>query len=134
NRFVRLVKSTSIPDRKELTYNKCIRRRHAAILGITTLIQSFPYTVEKWMPELLAIVLAEYVSDSIPISTAVENGAVRPVLGKRTRTVGLKTRNGSMIISLEFCLRFDGVVLLCVNSGLFNNESILEISVIIATA
>ncbi|THV06091.1 hypothetical protein K435DRAFT_44420 [Dendrothele bispora CBS 962.96] len=75
NRFVRLVKSTSIPDRKDPTYNKCIRRRHAAILGITALIQSFPYTVEKWMPELLTNVLAEYVSDPIPISTAVKNCA-----------------------------------------------------------
>ncbi|KAF5374850.1 hypothetical protein D9758_000077 [Tetrapyrgos nigripes] len=75
NRFVRLVKNTAIPDRKDPTYNKCIRQRHAAILGITALIQSFPYTVEKWMPELLTSVLAEYVSDPIPISTAVKNCA-----------------------------------------------------------
>jgi proteasome activator subunit 4 len=69
NRFVRLVKNTSIPDRKDPTYNKCIRQRHAAILGITALIQSFPYTVEKWMPELLTSVLAEYVSDPVsPVS------------------------------------------------------------------
>lgn len=42
-----------------------IRRRHAAILGVCALIDSYPYTVEKFMPELLTNVLAEHTYDPV---------------------------------------------------------------------
>ncbi|KAJ3990413.1 hypothetical protein F5890DRAFT_1398687 [Lentinula detonsa] len=75
NRFVRLAKSSHIPSKQDPTYNKCIRQRHAAILGICALVDSYPYTVEKWMPELLTNVLAEHTYDPIPISTTVRKCA-----------------------------------------------------------
>ncbi|KAF8226105.1 hypothetical protein L208DRAFT_1425249 [Tricholoma matsutake] len=74
-RFVRLAKNTHIPDRQHAGYNKAIRQRHAAILGICALVDSYPYTVEKWMPDLLANVLAEHTYDPAPISTTVRKCA-----------------------------------------------------------
>ncbi|KAJ3917772.1 hypothetical protein F5877DRAFT_79643 [Lentinula edodes] len=75
NRFVRLARNSHIPSKKDPTYNKCVRQRHAAILGICALVDSYPYTVEKWMPELLTNVLAEHTYDPIPISTTVRKCA-----------------------------------------------------------
>jgi len=39
------------------------------------LVDAYPYTVEKWMPELLTNVLAEHTYDPIPISTTVRKCA-----------------------------------------------------------
>lgn len=64
-RFLRLLRKTMIPDRKAPTYNLAIRQRHAAILGICALVDSYPYTVEKFMPELLTTVLAEHSYDPV---------------------------------------------------------------------
>ncbi|KNZ79712.1 Proteasome activator complex subunit 4 [Termitomyces sp. J132] len=75
DRFVRLAKSSHIPPRHDPGYNKAIRHRHAAILGICALVDSYPYTVEKWMPGLLTNVLAEHTYDPIPISTTVRKCA-----------------------------------------------------------
>ncbi|KAG5648200.1 hypothetical protein DXG03_006155 [Asterophora parasitica] len=75
DRFVRLAKNSDIPARQDPNYNKAIRQRHAAILGICALVDSYPYTVEKWMPELLTNVLAEHTYDPIPISTTVRKCA-----------------------------------------------------------
>lgn len=75
NRFVRLAKNSHIPSRHDPGYQKAIRQRHAAILGICALVDSYPYTVEKWMPELLTNVLAEHTYDPIPISTTVRKCA-----------------------------------------------------------
>jgi proteasome activator subunit 4 len=75
DRFVRLVKDSHIPGRQSPGYNKAVRQRHAAILGICALVDSYPYTVEKWMPELLTNVLAEHTYDPIPISTTVSKCA-----------------------------------------------------------
>jgi proteasome activator subunit 4 len=74
-RFVRLIEKRQLPDRKSPAYNNAIRQRHAAILGVCALIDSFPYTVERWMPSLLTNVLAEHTYDPIPISTAVRKCA-----------------------------------------------------------
>ncbi|KAF9535513.1 hypothetical protein CPB83DRAFT_841889 [Crepidotus variabilis] len=74
-RFVHLLKKSTIPPRYHSTYNKAIRQRHAAILGICALVDSYPYTVEKWMPDLLTKILAEHTYDPIPISTAVRKCA-----------------------------------------------------------
>jgi proteasome activator subunit 4 len=75
DRFVRLLKSSYIPDRQDPSYSKAIRQRHASILGICALVDSYPYTVEKWMPELLTNILAEHTYDPIPISTTVRKCA-----------------------------------------------------------
>ncbi|KAG6866832.1 hypothetical protein C0991_008768 [Blastosporella zonata] len=66
-RFVRLAKKSNIPPRQDPGYNKAIRQRHAAILGICALVDSYPYTVEKWMPALLTNVLAEHTYDPVRI-------------------------------------------------------------------
>ncbi|KXN83586.1 Proteasome activator complex subunit 4 [Leucoagaricus sp. SymC.cos] len=75
DRFIRLLKNSHIPGRNDPSYNKAIRQRHAAILGICALVESYPYTVEKWLPELLTGVLAEHTYDPIPISTTVRKCA-----------------------------------------------------------
>ncbi|CDO70270.1 hypothetical protein BN946_scf184942.g70 [Trametes cinnabarina] len=76
DRFVRLIKNSKLPqDRKSPTYNVALRRLHAAILGVCALIDSYPYTIERWMPELLTSVLAEHTYDPIPISTTVRKCA-----------------------------------------------------------
>jgi proteasome activator subunit 4 len=66
---LRLLNSSSIPGRQDPSYNKALRQRHAAILGICALVDSYPYTIEKWMPELLTNVLAEHTYD--PVSWAI---------------------------------------------------------------
>jgi hypothetical protein len=65
DRFVKLAKKSHIPSRQSSGYSKAIRQRHAAILGICALVDSYPYTVEKWMPELLTGVLAEHTYDPV---------------------------------------------------------------------
>ncbi|KAI9066676.1 hypothetical protein FKP32DRAFT_1589371 [Trametes sanguinea] len=76
DRFVRLIKNSKLPqDRKSPTYSIALRQLHAAILGVCALIDSYPYTIERWMPELLTNVLAEHTYDPIPISTTVRKCA-----------------------------------------------------------
>ncbi|KAI0374438.1 hypothetical protein BV20DRAFT_1049238 [Pilatotrama ljubarskyi] len=76
DRFVRLIKNSKLPqDRKSPAYNIALRQLHAAILGICALIDSYPYTIERWMPELLTSVLAEHTYDPVPISTTVRKCA-----------------------------------------------------------
>lgn len=65
DRFVKLLRRSPIPNRQSPIYNVAIRQRHAAILGICSLIDSYPYTVERWMPELLSNVLAEHAYDPV---------------------------------------------------------------------
>jgi len=75
DRFLLLLNSSTIPGRQDPNYNKALRHRHAAILGICALVDSYPYTIEKWMPELLTNVLAEHTYDPIPISSTVRKCA-----------------------------------------------------------
>ncbi|KAI0961190.1 hypothetical protein AcV7_000358 [Taiwanofungus camphoratus] len=75
DRFVRLLKNSALPDKESPLYNPALRQRHAAILGICALVESYPYTVEKWMPDLLTKVLAEHTYDPIPISSTVRKCA-----------------------------------------------------------
>ncbi|KAH8120571.1 ARM repeat-containing protein [Phellopilus nigrolimitatus] len=77
DRFVRLVRVHELPARQAPGYAAALRKRHAAILGVCALVDSFPYTVEKWMPALLADVLAEHTYDPTPVSTAVHQCASR---------------------------------------------------------
>ena len=62
---MKLAKTSHIPNRQDAGYTAAIRRRHAAILGICALVDSYPYTVEKWMPELLTNILAEHTYDPV---------------------------------------------------------------------
>lgn len=74
DRFLRLLRRSPLP-RPPLRDAAALRRRHAAILGICALVESYPYTVERWMPELLTGVLAEHTFDPIPVSTTVRRTA-----------------------------------------------------------
>jgi len=62
---VRLLKNSRIPSKQHPDYNKAVRQRHAAILGVCALVDSYPYTVEKWMPDLLTNVLVEHTYDPV---------------------------------------------------------------------
>ncbi|TBU39582.1 hypothetical protein BD309DRAFT_1022044 [Dichomitus squalens] len=76
DRFVRLIKISKLPeDKKSPAYHTAMRQLHAAILGVCALIESYPYTIERWMPELLTNILAEHTYDPIPISTTVRKCA-----------------------------------------------------------
>ncbi|TDL28808.1 ARM repeat-containing protein [Rickenella mellea] len=75
DRFVRLAHRTKLPSRQSPHYGQSLRKLHAAILGICAIVDSYPYTVERWMPELLTDVLAEHTYDPIPVSTTVRNCA-----------------------------------------------------------
>jgi proteasome activator subunit 4 len=72
---VRLLNKQHLPDRRSPVYNAAIRQRHAAILGVCALVDSYPYTVERWMPELLCAVLAEHTYDPAPIASTVRRCA-----------------------------------------------------------
>ena len=66
DRFVRLVKISKLPDdKKSPAYNAAIRQLHAAILGICALIDSYPYTIERWMPGLMTDILANHTYDPV---------------------------------------------------------------------
>lgn len=75
DRFVKLAGKIQLPDRVSPVYNAAVRQRHAAIIGICALIDSFPYTIEKWMPGLLTTVMLEHTHDPIPISTTIHRCA-----------------------------------------------------------
>ncbi|KAI0702460.1 hypothetical protein BC835DRAFT_1411015 [Cytidiella melzeri] len=75
DRFVRLAKNSRLLNRRDPSYANAIRQRHAAVLGICALVESYPYTVERWLPALLTSVLVEYTYDPIPISTTVRKCA-----------------------------------------------------------
>jgi len=75
DRFVQLIKKSHIPPRNDPGYVRGVRQRHAAILGVCALVDSVPYTVEKWTPDLLTNILAEHTYDPAPISTTVRKCA-----------------------------------------------------------
>ncbi|KAF7319927.1 Membrane protein [Mycena kentingensis (nom. inval.)] len=75
DRFVQLIRKSHLPARSDPTYARSIRQRHAAILGVCALVESSPYTVEKWTPSLLTDILAEHTYDPAPISTTVRKTA-----------------------------------------------------------
>ncbi|KAF7339921.1 Membrane protein [Mycena venus] len=75
DRFVQLIKKSHIPARGDPGYARSVRQRHAAILGVCALVDSVPYTVEKWTPDLLTNILAEHTYDPAPISTTVRKCA-----------------------------------------------------------
>lgn len=74
DRFVQQAKSVVLPSRSDPAYPNAIRALHGAILGITSLIESFPYAVEGWMPPLTEV-LATHTTDPPPISATIRNCA-----------------------------------------------------------
>ncbi|CAI2164709.1 4841_t:CDS:10 [Funneliformis geosporum] len=52
-------------------FQEAVLTRHAAVLGLSCLVDAFPYEVPKWMPEIL-VKLAECISDPVPIQTTVK--------------------------------------------------------------
>jgi proteasome activator subunit 4 len=47
-----LARKTTLPGRRDPAYAESLRVLHSAILGLCALIESFPYSVEPWMPAL----------------------------------------------------------------------------------
>nr|XP_019049698.1 proteasome activator subunit 4 [Kwoniella bestiolae CBS 10118]OCF28628.1 proteasome activator subunit 4 [Kwoniella bestiolae CBS 10118] len=79
DRFTREIKSTVLPKRRDAPgqinpeYQAKLVQLHGAVLGATALVEAFPYTVPKFIPKLLADVLAPRVSDPAPISTTIRS-------------------------------------------------------------
>ncbi|KAF7339947.1 hypothetical protein MVEN_01912400 [Mycena venus] len=74
NRFLTLARKITLPPRRDPTYAESLRSLHSAILGLCALIESFPYSVEPWMPALTEV-LAAHATDPPPISTTIRNCA-----------------------------------------------------------
>ncbi|WVQ81077.1 hypothetical protein IAT38_003199 [Cryptococcus sp. DSM 104549] len=79
DRFTREIRSITLPKRRDAPgqvnpdYQAKIIQLHGAVLGATALVEAFPYTVPKFIPKLLADVLAPRVSDPAPISTTIRS-------------------------------------------------------------
>lgn len=74
NRFISLAGSIKLPSRTHHDYGESLRKLHSAILGLCALIESFPYSVEPWMPSLTEV-LARHATDPPPISTTIRHCA-----------------------------------------------------------
>ena len=93
DRFVGLVRKARLPSRQDAGYAEKLRLLHSGILGLCALIESFPYSVEPWMPPVTdgeftfvtttpdradngdAVVLAAHTTDPLPISTTIKKCA-----------------------------------------------------------
>lgn len=120
DRFVRLLKTSHILAKQNPDYNKAVRQRHAAILGVCALVDSYPYTVEKWMPDLLTNVLAEHTYDPVNFMVCHSNWSsdatrspyrqqfanAQATSRKHIKIRGTRTPNVSMRSSLLLCLLF----------------------------
>jgi len=47
-------------------FAEAVLKRHAAVLGLSCLVDAFPYEIPKWMPDVL-VKLAGCISDPAPI-------------------------------------------------------------------
>ncbi|KAF9648519.1 ARM repeat-containing protein [Thelephora ganbajun] len=74
NRFIGLVRKARLPSRQDAGYAEKLRLLHSGILGLCALIESFPYSVEPWMPPLTDV-LAAHTTDPPPISTTIKKCA-----------------------------------------------------------
>jgi proteasome activator subunit 4 len=73
--FLESANNTRLPSRRDPGYADALRELHSAILGLCSLIESFPYSpVEPWMPSLTEV-LANHSTDPPPISTAIRKCA-----------------------------------------------------------
>ncbi|KAJ1566898.1 hypothetical protein HK096_000052 [Nowakowskiella sp. JEL0078] len=72
NRGIAKQDSPSPKDKlQSATYANILVKRHAATLGLSALVQAFPYEVPQWMPEVLEL-LHSCMTDPTPIKTAAE--------------------------------------------------------------
>ncbi|KAG8927366.1 hypothetical protein FRC02_008249 [Tulasnella sp. 418] len=76
-RFARRASNITLPKRNAPSYPTKLRQLHAAILGVTALIDAFPYSVPHWLPELIGDVLSRHAYDPIPISSSVRKCATK---------------------------------------------------------
>ena len=68
-KFICIMKETSnsVKQHKNKSQNELFVKRHASILGLSSLILAFPYIVHSWMPQVL-VLLASCVGEPSPIS------------------------------------------------------------------
>lgn len=65
-------KDGTIKDLKEKPeYNKILIKRHAGVLGLSSLVQAFPYEIPKWLPEVLCSI-ALCINNPSPIHATVK--------------------------------------------------------------
>ncbi|KAI8606761.1 hypothetical protein EDD21DRAFT_297702 [Dissophora ornata] len=80
--FKNLLLSTPLPARNKRDrsspketlpegYSDALVTRHAGVLGLSSLLEAFPYDVPMWMPEVM-VFLSKYFSDPPPVSTTVK--------------------------------------------------------------
>lgn len=74
NRFITMTRRVKLPPRRDPSYADSLRSMHSAILGLCALIESFPYSVEPWLPSLTEV-LAPHATDPPPISTTIRKCA-----------------------------------------------------------
>jgi len=68
--FIRKGRRAVLPARSDPNYDKVLRTRHAAVLGLIALIRAYPFTVPEWMPPLIDY-LSKYATDPSPISNTL---------------------------------------------------------------
>lgn len=68
--FIRKGRRAVLPARSDANYDKVLRTRHAAVLGLIALIRAYPFTVPEWMPALIDH-LSKYATDPSPISNTL---------------------------------------------------------------
>jgi proteasome activator subunit 4 len=76
DRFTKLVRKSRLPPKGDPTYPIALRNLHSGVLGVTSLIDAYPYAVEPWMPPLMEV-LAAHASDPPPVSTSIRKSAAR---------------------------------------------------------
>lgn len=60
---------TSPTNASEQEFHDAVKLRHAGVLGLSCLVQAFPYEVPEWMPSVL-VQLASCISDPTPIQVS----------------------------------------------------------------
>jgi hypothetical protein len=65
-------KNCTIKDLKaKPEYNKILIKRHAGVLGLSSLVQAFPYDIPNWLPEVLCSI-ALCINNPSPIHSTVK--------------------------------------------------------------
>ncbi|ORX46182.1 hypothetical protein BCR36DRAFT_332117 [Piromyces finnis] len=65
-------KNGTIKDlKKNPEYNRILIKRHAGVLGLSSLVQAFPYEIPKWLPEVLCSI-ALCINNPSPIHPTVK--------------------------------------------------------------
>ncbi|KAG8798609.1 hypothetical protein FRC17_007374 [Serendipita sp. 399] len=69
-RFHRRIRKLALPPRSSAEYEKTLRLRHGAVLGLISLARTYPFTVPEWMPPLIES-LAKFATEPNPIASSV---------------------------------------------------------------